>query len=132
MPTLPRGVSKTGKSWPLAIPTRYSVRAGQTLEDLAKKAGSDWKTVAKTNNLKPPYALREGSTVLLPRHVASAEPAAGIFDEGKEEKPSKKQAATPKKKTTKKSRTKKHTSSNDGYAKQLQDSLKKSKKRRKK
>lgn len=45
---------------------RYVVRKGDTLVGLSERAGYDWKTIARMNGLKPPYALREGQSLRVP------------------------------------------------------------------
>ena len=45
---------------------KYTVKAGDTIESLARAKGRSWQDVAKTNNLKAPYALSEGQEIILP------------------------------------------------------------------
>lgn len=45
---------------------RYKVREGDTLEALSERAGYDWKTIAKLNNLKAPYVLKPGQQLKVP------------------------------------------------------------------
>jgi LysM repeat protein len=40
--------------------TYYTVKRGETLYSIAKRYGQDYRTVAKWNNLAPPYTLRAG------------------------------------------------------------------------
>lgn len=44
----------------------YVVQQGETLNEIAKKSGVDWKVVAKLNNLKPPYELTPNQKILIP------------------------------------------------------------------
>lgn len=45
----------------------YVVQANETLEIIAGKIGTRWKLIAKINNLKPPYSLKEGQNILVPQ-----------------------------------------------------------------
>jgi hypothetical protein len=45
----------------------YVVQANETLEIIAGKIGTRWKLIAKINNLKPPYSLKEGQNILVPK-----------------------------------------------------------------
>ena len=45
---------------------KYTVKAGDTIESLARAKGRSWQDVAKINNLKAPYALSEGQEIILP------------------------------------------------------------------
>jgi hypothetical protein len=44
----------------------YSVKSGDTIENLAMKFGISWKKIAKVNKVKPPYDLRKGKKLKLP------------------------------------------------------------------
>lgn len=44
----------------------YKVKPGDTILDLAEKHECDWSQLAKVNNLKAPYALNSGMTLLVP------------------------------------------------------------------
>ena len=50
-----------GKGW-----VEYTTADGDTLDKLASKHNTDWKTIARTNNLKPPYVLKKGQKILVP------------------------------------------------------------------
>ena len=63
---------------------KYTVKAGDTIESLARAKGRSWQDVAKINNLKAPYALSEGQEIILPGKKESKNPT-------KSEKPSKKE-----------------------------------------
>ena len=45
----------------------YRVKDGDTLERLAVATGTSWKRIAKVNDLKPPYALKAGQVVRVPK-----------------------------------------------------------------
>ncbi|MGB4800495.1 MAG: LysM peptidoglycan-binding domain-containing protein [Candidatus Saccharimonadales bacterium] len=45
----------------------YVVKTGDTLVDLAESRNAKWKKIARLNAIKPPYLLKAGQTVLLPR-----------------------------------------------------------------
>ncbi len=47
--------------------TDYKVKKGDDIQSLAKKSGIAWKTLAKINKLKPPYTIKPGETVKLPK-----------------------------------------------------------------
>lgn len=51
-----------GKGW-----SEYVVQVGETLEDLSNRFDVDWKKLAKTNKIKPPYILKPGQTILVPK-----------------------------------------------------------------
>ena len=53
-----RRVSKTWQS--------YTVKSGDTLASLAKKRGTNLRTVARTNKIKAPYKLTTGQSIKLP------------------------------------------------------------------
>lgn len=44
----------------------YIIRSGDTLNALATTVGIPWKILAITNKLRPPYALQEGTVLLVP------------------------------------------------------------------
>lgn len=46
--------------------TTYVVQQGETLNEIAKKSGVDWKLVAKLNKMKPPYELTPNQKILIP------------------------------------------------------------------
>jgi murein DD-endopeptidase MepM/ murein hydrolase activator NlpD len=48
-------------------PTEHVVAEGETLNGIANRAGVSAKALAKANGLKPPFALRNGQTLKLPR-----------------------------------------------------------------
>jgi len=54
----------------------YKVKRGETLPEIASQYGLGWKFVAALNELKPPYALKEGHQIYLPD--ARGEKRAGI------------------------------------------------------
>jgi hypothetical protein len=45
----------------------YQVASGETLTGIAKKNTTDWRLLAKINNIKPPFDLSPGQKILLPR-----------------------------------------------------------------
>ena len=45
----------------------YRVRDGDTLHSIAKRAGVNWRDIARLNKVKPPYHLEPGSIIRLPR-----------------------------------------------------------------
>jgi nucleoid-associated protein YgaU len=45
----------------------YIVKKNQTIMDIAEKYGVSWKKLARINNLKPPYALKERETLFVPK-----------------------------------------------------------------
>ena len=45
---------------------RYVVRQKDTVQNLSKRLGRHWRTVARINSLKPPYELEKGQTIRLP------------------------------------------------------------------
>jgi len=57
-----RNKKYSGKGW-----GEYVVQVGETLEDLANRFDVDWKVLAKTNKIKPPYILKPGQTILVPK-----------------------------------------------------------------
>jgi len=47
--------------------TRYTVRANDTLDLISKQTGASWKAIAGLNKLKPPYGLKAGKIILIPK-----------------------------------------------------------------
>lgn len=45
----------------------YDIKPGDTLQALAEQAGINWRMLAKLNRLKPPYSLRSGQTLRIPK-----------------------------------------------------------------
>lgn len=45
----------------------YTVKKGDTINRLAGASGVSWKKLAKLNGLKPPYTLRPGARIKVPR-----------------------------------------------------------------
>lgn len=45
----------------------YTVLANETLEIIAKKTGANWKVIAKINKISPPYSVKEGQKILIPK-----------------------------------------------------------------
>jgi len=62
MVKLVRKAKYSGKGW-----DEYVVKAGETLGDLSIKFDVNWKTLARTNNIKPPYVIKPGDTILVPK-----------------------------------------------------------------
>lgn len=46
---------------------KYTIKQGDTLFKIAEQNGVKWETLAKINNIKPPYELKSGSNILVPR-----------------------------------------------------------------
>lgn len=44
----------------------YTVSSNETLADIAGARGVNWKKLAAVNNLKPPYNLKNGQTIVVP------------------------------------------------------------------
>lgn len=47
--------------------TPYTVTGKETLTELAEKFNVSWKKLARINNLKPPFTLKEGETLFIPK-----------------------------------------------------------------
>lgn len=45
----------------------YTVKQKQTIMDIAEKYNVSWKKLARINNLKPPYSLKRGETLFIPK-----------------------------------------------------------------
>lgn len=45
----------------------YTVKPGDNLQALAERASVNWRKLAKLNNLKPPYSLRSGQVIRVPK-----------------------------------------------------------------
>lgn len=45
----------------------YTVKQGETIVDIAKTHRANWKKIAKTNKLKPPFALQKDQKILVPK-----------------------------------------------------------------
>jgi hypothetical protein len=52
----------------LANSESYAVGADDDLMSLAQKLNISWKTIARLNKMKPPYTLRKGTRILVPKH----------------------------------------------------------------
>lgn len=48
----------------------HRVKEGETIELLAKATDTDWKRIAKANGIKPPYVLKVGKVIRLPKVTA--------------------------------------------------------------
>ena len=44
----------------------YTVKRGETIQDIAARGNISWKTLARVNELKPPYAVAEGQKLQVP------------------------------------------------------------------
>ena len=47
--------------------TEYVVNANESLISIAEKNNLSWKKIAKLNNLKPPYELKPGEKIMIPK-----------------------------------------------------------------
>jgi nucleoid-associated protein YgaU len=45
----------------------YIVKKNQTIMDIAEKYGVSWKKLARINNLKPPYTLKQEEIIFIPK-----------------------------------------------------------------
>ncbi|MET1755515.1 LysM peptidoglycan-binding domain-containing protein [Novosphingobium sp. RD2P27] len=52
--------------------TEYTVREGETLNGIANRAGVASKAIAEANGLKPPFPVRTGQKLKIPRKTAPA------------------------------------------------------------
>jgi hypothetical protein len=57
-----------GKGW-----AGYTVEDNDNILDLSLHYGVDWRTLAKTNNIEPPYVLRPGQNMLVPHKESSVD-----------------------------------------------------------
>lgn len=46
----------------------YTVEENETVVSIAEKKGTDWKKIAQLNNLKAPYNIQKGQTLLIPKN----------------------------------------------------------------
>jgi|GEM_PF-1677419 len=46
---------------------KYEIAPGENIDSLAEKFKIDWKILAKTNKMKPPYILQPGQAILAPK-----------------------------------------------------------------
>lgn len=44
----------------------YEVQEGESVNKIAKMCGIDWKTLARVNNIEPPYVLEAGEVIRVP------------------------------------------------------------------
>lgn len=51
---------------------KYTVGPDEDIVHLAKKRNVSWKLIAKINKLKPPYTIRKGSIILVPKKNKNA------------------------------------------------------------
>lgn len=54
--------------------TSYTVKAGDTIETIAREHGTSWRRLAAQNNLKAPYTLTSGMTIQLPYRSVETPP----------------------------------------------------------
>lgn len=47
--------------------TPYVVKENDTIENIAKNNNVNWKKITKMNKLKPPYSVKAGDTILIPK-----------------------------------------------------------------
>lgn len=59
-------MKKRRQQWIAASWVPYAVAAGDDLGSLAARRNVSWQLLAKVNDLKPPYALKEGDRLRLP------------------------------------------------------------------
>lgn len=59
------------KKWVAKFWMPYTVKDTDSINSLAKKYDVSWKLLAKTNKLKPPYALRAGDKIKVPPKTKS-------------------------------------------------------------
>ncbi len=45
----------------------YIAEENDTIENIAKKFSTSWQKIAKLNNLKPPYSIKPGNKILIPK-----------------------------------------------------------------
>lgn len=57
---------KISKKW-----QKYTVQEGDSITAIASTYGLRWKRLAKVNNVKPPYLLKQGMVLLVPLETAS-------------------------------------------------------------
>jgi murein DD-endopeptidase MepM/ murein hydrolase activator NlpD len=50
---------------------KYKVQIGENLEDIAERAGVDWKQLALANKLPKPYTLKDGESLMVPPNAKS-------------------------------------------------------------
>jgi len=46
---------------------KYTVTGNETLEEIAKKTKVSWGKIARLNNIRPPYTLKSGMIILIPK-----------------------------------------------------------------
>ncbi|NPA52684.1 MAG: LysM peptidoglycan-binding domain-containing protein [Aquificae bacterium] len=50
---------------PVKTPSYYIVKKGDTLSKIARRFGTDWRTLARINKLKNPHLIRIGQKIRL-------------------------------------------------------------------
>ena len=88
--------TKSTKTPPLKT-TTYKVQKGDTLYSISWRAGMDYKTLAKINNIKAPYTIYAGQKLTLQSSKTTTKPSSTTS-----KKPATKTTATTKKTTSKK------------------------------
>jgi len=72
-PPATKAVSAAGdKDWQ---PDTYTVKKGDTLYSIGLEFGYDYKEIAQNNNLQPPFVIRTGQQLKLPKAVETVSPA---------------------------------------------------------
>ncbi|MDD2325980.1 MAG: DUF916 domain-containing protein [Alphaproteobacteria bacterium] len=61
-------VARKRKQWISNTWVDYEVQTGEDINGLAERHKVDWKLLAKTNKLKPPYAIRVGEKLKVPQN----------------------------------------------------------------
>jgi murein DD-endopeptidase MepM/ murein hydrolase activator NlpD len=70
-------VLKPGQILRIPAPRIHVVKAGETLDTIARANGVDESALSRLNALSPPYALKPGQTLVLPAPVQQASATSG-------------------------------------------------------
>ena len=68
---------RRGRKRPERIPANmasYRVEFDDTVMTISNRYGVNWQDLVKTNRLKPPYELKPGRRLLIPRHPLARRP----------------------------------------------------------
>ncbi len=73
-----RTLGKPVKAKPLSSTLAYVVEPEDSLMSLSVRFDTAWQEIVRANRLKPPYALKPGKTIRIPRHPLKHKPPVAL------------------------------------------------------
>ena len=52
--------------------SNHTIKLGETLRSIAAKQDVDWKYLAKVNDIKPPYDIKSGDKIKVPKKLPAS------------------------------------------------------------